>query len=89
MAFGGEHGVILRAVLYHAAKLACCGIAAGLVLSMLLTRLVASMLVGVRPMDPISLAAAASLLLLTATGAALGPGWKATHVDPMAALRTE
>ena len=52
-------------------------------------RLVTSMLVGVRPMDPVSLGLASSLLLLTALAAALAPGWRATHVDPIVALRAE
>lgn len=89
MAFGAERSAILGTVLGHAAKLACWGIAVGLLLSLALARLVMSMLVGVRPMDPISLSAAASLLLLAALGAALVPSWKATHVDPMHTLRAE
>ncbi len=89
MAFGANRSVILRGILRHAATLACCGIAAGLVLSLALGRLVAAMLVGVRPTDPVSLGAAALLLLLTALAAATAPGWKATHIDPLKALRTE
>ena len=89
MAFGAEKGAILRTVLEHAAKLACCGIAVGLVLSLILAQLVTSMLVGVRPMDPVSLGVATLLLFLTALAAAFAPGWRATHVDPMAALRAE
>ncbi|HTU33331.1 MAG TPA: ABC transporter permease [Candidatus Acidoferrum sp.] len=89
MAFGAERGAILGTVIGHAAKLACWGITAGLVLSLTLARLVASMLVGVRPADPISLTSAASLLLLTALGAALIPSWKATRVDPIQTLRAE
>ena len=89
MAFGAERGAILRAVLKHAAKLACYGIAAGLFLSLIFARLVTGMLVGVRPMDPASLGLASSLLLLTALAAALAPGWRATHVNPMVALRAE
>ncbi len=75
-------------VLAHAAKLACYGIAIGVVLSLVLARLVTSMLVGVRPTDPVSLGVASLLLLMTAVGAALAPGWKATHVDPIVALRS-
>jgi ABC-type antimicrobial peptide transport system permease subunit len=75
-------------VLAHAAILACCGVAVGLVLSLMMARLVTSMLVGVRPTDPVSLCVASLLLLLTALAAALAPGWRATHVDPMVALRS-
>ena len=89
MAFGAEKSTILRNVLKHAAKLACFGIAAGLLISLFLARLVAGMLVGVRPMDPLSLASAALMLMLTALAAAFAPGWKATHVNPMVALRAE
>jgi putative ABC transport system permease protein len=89
IAFGAERGVILGTVLQHAAKLACCGIAVGLALSLIFVRMVTSMLVGVRPTDSVSLVAAALLLLLTAVAAAFAPGWKATRIDPMVALRAE
>jgi putative ABC transport system permease protein len=89
MAFGAEKTTILSSVLRHAGKLACCGIVAGVVLSLMLARLVTGMLVGVDPMDPLSLGSAAVLLFLTALTAAFAPGWKATHVDPMVALRAE
>jgi putative ABC transport system permease protein len=89
MAFGAEKGSILRTVLKHAAMLAGYGIAFGLVLSLALARMITSMLVGVSPLDPVSLGIASVALLIAAVGAAFGPGWKATHVDPMVALRAE
>jgi putative ABC transport system permease protein len=89
MAFGAEKGAILRGVLEQAAKLALWGVALGLGLSLLLGRLVTSMLVGVQPNDPLSFGAAGLLLLVTAVAAAFVPGWKATHVHPMVALRVE
>jgi putative ABC transport system permease protein len=89
MAFGAERQAVLRMVLWHAVKLACCGIAIGLTLSFALTRLMAGMLVGIRPLDPLSLAAATGLLLVTATITAFAPAWCAARVDPMIALRAE
>jgi predicted permease len=89
MTFGAERRTILRSVLGHASKLACCGIVAGLALNVVFARLVMSMLVGVRPTDPVSLGMVSAVLLMTAMGAALGPGWSATRVDPMVALRAE
>ena len=89
IAFGAEKGVILRSILRQAALLACWGIAAGVAASLMLTHLMQSMLVGVQPIDPISQAGAALLLLVTALCAAGAPGWKAAQVDPIAALRAE
>jgi putative ABC transport system permease protein len=89
MAFGAEKDMILRMILWHAAKLACWGIAIGFTLSLAITRLIGSMLVGVHAIDPISLAVAATLLLFTAAIAALMPAWRAAQVDPMLALRAE
>ncbi len=89
MAFGAEKKLILRMILVHAAKLACWGIVLGLGLSLVLTRLITSMLVGVRAVDPVSLFIATVLLLLTAAIAALAPAWRAAQVEPMVALRAE
>jgi len=89
MAFGAEKKLILRMILVHAAKLACWGIVLGLGLSLVLTRLITSMLVGVRAVDPVSLLIATVLLLLTAAIAALAPAWRAAQVEPMVALRAE
>ncbi|NYF80870.1 ABC transporter permease [Granulicella arctica] len=89
MAFGAERGTILRSVLGHATRMACMGIMIGVALSVALAQLVESMLVGVSPTDPVSLALVSAILLITALGAALGPGWSATRVTPMAALRAE
>jgi ABC-type antimicrobial peptide transport system permease subunit len=89
MAFGADRGKILSTILRHAAMLACCGIVAGLVMSLLLVRLVAAMLVDVHPVDPLSMSAAAALLLMTALAASSAPAWKATHVNPIEALRAE
>jgi putative ABC transport system permease protein len=89
LAFGAERGLILRGVLGRAVGLACYGIGAGLVLSLILTRLLASMLVGVRPTDPFNLAAAVALILLTSLVAAFAPSWRATRVEPITVLRTK
>ena len=89
MAFGAERKAVLRDVLEHAAKLACIGVVFGVGMSALLTRLVAGMLVGVQPIDPISIGTAAAVLVSTALAAAFAPGWRATRVNPMVALRAE
>jgi ABC-type antimicrobial peptide transport system permease subunit len=89
MAFGARRGTILRSVLGDATRMACIGIVLGVAVSMALARLVESMLIGVKPTDPVSLGLVSAVLLITALGAAAGPGWSATRVTPMAALRGE
>lgn len=87
MTFGAERGSILKMVLRQVLLLVAIGIATGLTLSLLVGRFIASMLSGVSPADPLSLAAAIALLLLAATGAALLPARAASRVEPMQALR--
>jgi predicted permease len=89
MAFGANRSAILGSILRHTALLACWGIALGLFFALSSARLIASMLVGVGALDPVSLSTAALLLVVTALAAALGPGWRATHVDATVALRGE
>jgi ABC-type antimicrobial peptide transport system permease subunit len=69
--------------------LALLGIAIGLVAAFGLTRLVRTMLYGLQPTDPATLIPAALLLLIIALAAGYGPARRASHIDPMQALRHE
>ena len=87
MAFGAERESILTMVLRQVLVLASIGIVAGLGLSLIAGRFIASMLSGVSPADPLSLGAAVGILVLAAIGAALIPARAASSVEPMQALR--
>ncbi len=87
MAFGAERESILKMVLRQVLVLAGIGIVAGLGLSLIAGRFIASMLSGVSPADPLSLGAAVGVLILAAAGAALIPARAASKVEPMRALR--
>ena len=89
MALGARTGQVLRMVLGEAMGLALVGIGAGLFASVLLTRLLNSMLFGLRPTDAFTLAGAVLLLSAAAMLAGWAPAWKASRIQPVQALRHE
>ena len=89
LALGAEPGSIARLVVGHAIRPTLAGLTAGLVATLALGRLIAGLLYGVRPADPVTFAAVAVLLFSAACFAAWLPARRATRVDPMVAMRTE
>ena len=62
------------------------GAVIGLTLAAVLGRLLATVLFGVHPLDPLTFAAVTIVLALTAAMAAAAPAWRATRIDPAVAL---
>ncbi|MFQ5695589.1 MAG: FtsX-like permease family protein, partial [Terriglobia bacterium] len=89
MALGAHRGDVLRLVLRWGTLLIALGVALGLGAALVLTRLLASFLFGVSPVDLLTFA---SVPLVLGAIALLGiylPARRATRIDPMAALRYE
>jgi putative ABC transport system permease protein len=76
-------------VLAQAGGMLMAGVAAGLLLAYITSRLVATLLYGVKPHDPWTMTAVALVLLMGGLGAACIPARRAAAVDPMVALRSE
>jgi predicted permease len=89
MALGARRLDILRLVLNGAGRLAVIGIAVGMVSALGLTRLMAKLLYGVGPSDPLTFVAVPAILISVALLASYLPARRATKVDPMVALRYE
>ncbi len=89
MALGAQRLHVLRMVLRDGARMTLAGAAVGLVAALGLTRLMASMLFGVKPTDPITFAVVAAGLCGIALFACYLPARRAMRVDPMVALRYE
>jgi predicted permease len=89
MAIGARRFDVLRMVLRDGARMTLVGAAIGLIAALGLTRLLAGMLFGVTPTDPITFIAVAALLCGIALFACYLPARRAMRVDPMVALRYE
>jgi ABC-type antimicrobial peptide transport system permease subunit len=89
MALGAERARVLRSVMGEGLQLAGIGLVAGLTGAVVLTRLMQTLLFGVRPGDPATLAGVAVLITAVAAAASLVPAVRATRVDPIVVLRDE
>ena len=89
MALGAEHRSILRMVMRETLLLVIIGAAIGISAALASTRLVSSMLFGLEPTDPMTLATATGVMLAVAACAGYLPARRASRVDPTAALRYE
>jgi putative ABC transport system permease protein len=86
-ALGAQRSSILALVLRQGLGVALTGIVAGIVGAAGLTRLLSSMLFGIKALDPVTFMVAAMLFLMVALAASYIPARRAAAVDPMAALR--
>ena len=89
MALGALPGDLVRMVVGQGVRLALAGIVIGVVGALALTRIIASLLYGVKPTDAATFVAAALVLFGAVLLAALIPARTAARVDPMVALRQE
>jgi len=89
MAMGARPGEVRRLVMGESAMLAALAVVAGLGGAWALTRYLQSMLYGVTPLDGTTFAVMPVLLVALAIMASMVPAWRASRIDPMAALREE
>jgi predicted permease len=89
LALGAQSWNILRMVLRQGLGLAIAGAAVGLVCALIVSHLMAGLLYGVRPTDPLTFAGVAVLLIGVALLACYIPARRAIRVDPLVALRYE
>jgi putative ABC transport system permease protein len=89
MALGATAGGVLWLIMRESLILVSAGVALAIPELLLGTRLISGLLFRLKPADPISIAIAALAMFIVAAAAAFIPARRASHVDPMAALRSE
>jgi predicted permease len=89
IALGAPRARVLGMVLRQGFQLAATGLLIGLAGAMAFTRILSSLLYGVRALDYVTFMVVPALLLVVLLPAALIPAWRATGVEPMTALRYE
>jgi putative ABC transport system permease protein len=87
MALGAAPAEVRAMILLQGARLALTGVGLGVVSALALTRLMASLVFGVRTHDPSVFAAVAALLIGVALVAAYLPARRATQINPLEAVR--
>ena len=89
MALGATAGDMLRMVVRQALRVSLAGAAAGIVITMGVSRLLTKFLYGVSPSDPLTYVMISALLTGVALLSSYVPARRAARVDPIAALRDE
>ena len=89
IALGAEATTVMRMILVRGLALAACGVAAGIVLSVGLTRLVASLLYDAPAIDAVAYGISAAVFGMVTTAACVVPARRAAAVDPVIAFRVE
>ena len=88
-ALGASRGSLLGMVILRGMQLTLIGLAIGAAGALALTRLLASLLFGISPRDPVTLIGVAAVLSAVALLACYIPARRAAAVDPLVALRYE
>jgi predicted permease len=89
MALGATRESVLAMVLRQSARLALIGGVVGLALALGVGMALQSLLIGIRPIDPIALGTAVSMLMVVLLAASWVPARRASRLEPMRALRSE
>ena len=89
IALGASHQDVIRMILADGLKPILVGVVLGLTAAVALSRVVSSLIYGVRATDPLTFAAVAVLLLLVGVFATILPAYRATRIEPVRILREE
>lgn len=89
VALGASGGAIVRQIVGVGVRPVAAGVVAGVLLAVASGRIIASLLYGVSPSNPLAMILAGGALIAIAAAASFAPAWRARRSDPVSALRAE
>jgi len=89
VALGARRRDIAQLVVLHGAGVTAIGVALGVGVALVSSRIATPLLYHVSPRDPFVFGAVVVTLFLVSVAASAAPAWRATRVDPIEALRSE
>jgi ABC-type antimicrobial peptide transport system permease subunit len=89
IALGADRRTVVGMVVGDALRPTLVGVALGVTGAVAIRRVMASLVFGVTPADPLTLLAVCALLTAVATAACALPAWQATRIDPTTTLRED
>jgi len=89
LALGAQRDAVVRMVMRDALRVVALGLMLGLPAAWLLSRVLSNLLFDVSPRDPLTFALVIGVIVVVGVAASLTPAWRASRVEPAAALRME
>jgi hypothetical protein len=89
MALGATASAVRRMVVSQGARVVAVGVGLGVAVALAATRLLGSLLYGVKPVDPIVFAAMSVMMIAIGAVASYIPAWRASSVNPIESLRSD
>lgn len=89
MSLGATAPSVVRMIVVESAAIASLGVAVGIPCALAAGRFIRSLLYGLAPSDPLTLAGASAVFVAVAVAAGVIPAYRASRIDPMSALRCE
>jgi ABC-type antimicrobial peptide transport system permease subunit len=88
MALGATPSRLLQLVISKGMRMIAVGVVIGTVAALASTRLLGYLLYQISPRDPVSFLTALAVMLMAGLVASVLPAWRATHTDPLKALKS-
>jgi putative ABC transport system permease protein len=89
LALGADPTSVRRMIVGEGMRMALIGVIPGVAIAYFAARAMSSLLFGIRPEDPLTIGLVAVLCFATTVAACVLPAWRASRIEPIAALKSD